>query len=119
MLYQQFYSELAKRVYAIAYIDDSISKKGKREIINIVRNELVPAEKHIDKFGTEAAFSSFLNFIEKHYTALDERMKEVSLHMAKKLTTATNKTSKKEGSLLLSEEQCFVNFGNNPVLILN
>lgn len=120
MLYRQFYSELAKLLYAVANVDGKISVKEREELKAIVRKELVPAEHHTDKFGTdaayyteiefdfleeamiepEAAFESFLNFIEKHHTAIDNRMREVSLRTAKKIAETYHKTNKKEKDLI-------------------
>lgn len=86
----------------------------------IVRKELVPAEKHKDGFGTDAAyhteiefdfleeemadsetaFNSFIDFIEEHHTAFDQRMKKVCLHVAEELAEAYRKTNKKEKLLI-------------------
>jgi len=120
MLYRQFYSELAKLLYAVANVDGKISVQEREELKAIVRKELVPAEHHTDKFGTdaayyteiefdfleeamiepEAAFESFLNFIEMHHTAIDNRMREVSLRTAKKIAETYHKTNKKEKDLI-------------------
>ena len=120
MLYRQFYSELAKLLYAVANIDGKISEKEREELKAIVRKELVPAEHHTDKFGTdaayyteiefdfleeamtepEAAFESFMDFVEKHHTAVDSRMLEVSLRTAGKIAATCHKTSKKEKELI-------------------
>lgn len=125
MLYRQFYSELAKLLYAIAYSDGKIAKEEKEELRSIVKNELVPAEKHIDKFGTdaasyieiefdfledtiadpEAAFNSFIDFIERHHTAVTEHMKETALETAKKVAAIYHKTNKKETALIYKLEE--------------
>lgn len=120
MLYRQFYSELAKLLYAVANVDGKLSQEEKEELRTIVRKELVPNEKHMDKFGTdaayyteiefdileetlpepEAAFESFINYIENHHTAVNESMREVSLRTAKKIAEAYRKTNKKEKELI-------------------
>ena len=125
MLYRQFYSELAKLLYAVANVDGKISAKEREELKVIVRNELVPAEHHTDKFGTDAAyyteiefdfleeamiepetaFESFLNFVANHHSAVDSRMREVSLRTAKKIADTYHKTSKKEKELIKKLEK--------------
>ena len=125
MLYRQFYSELAKLLYAVANVDGKISPQEKEELRTLVRKELVPNEKHTDKFGTdaayyteiefdfledsmyepEAAFDSFLTYIENHHTAIDNRMREVSLNIAKKIADAYHRTNKKEKKLIETLEK--------------
>ncbi len=124
MHYRQFYSELAKLLYGLANIDGKISKKEKEELRAIVRNELVPAEKHIDHFGTDAAyyteiefdileetvadpkaaFESFIDYIENHHSAIDGRMRELSLRAAKRIAETYHKTSNKEKVLITKLE---------------
>ncbi|MDB5283824.1 MAG: hypothetical protein JWO06_2899 [Bacteroidota bacterium] len=116
MFYRQYYSELGKLLYALANADGSVSKKEKEELKQLVRKELLPAEKHQDTFGTDAAyyseiefeileeadadagsaFDSFIFFIEQHHSAINQQMRDVTLKVAKKLADAYHKTSKKE-----------------------
>lgn len=120
MKYKDFYSELGKLLYAVADIDGVITQKEKKSLYYIVKNELVPSEKHIDEFNTdvayytemefdfldeeigdaETAFNSFIDFVEDHHTAFDGQMKKVSLHVAKELAEAYRGTNKKEKKLL-------------------
>lgn len=120
MKYKDFYSELGKLLYAVADIDHVITQKEKKTLYDIVKNELVPSERHTDQFNTdvafytemefdfldesigdtEAAFNSFIDFVEDHHTAFDERMKKVSLHVAKELAQAYHGTNKKEKVLI-------------------
>lgn len=120
MKYKDFYSELGKLLYAVADIDHVITQKEKKALYDIVKNELVPHERHTDQFktdvafyaemefdflaetigDTEAAFNSFIDFVEDHHTAFDERMKKVCLHVAKKLAQAYHGTNKKEKVLI-------------------
>ncbi len=120
MQYKNFYAELGKLLYAVADIDGMITQKEKGKLQEIVKNELVPLEKHRDTFDTdvayytemefdfldeeigdaETAFNSFIDFIEEHRTAFDERMKKVSLHVAKELAAAYHGTNKKEKDLI-------------------
>ncbi|MCX6312945.1 MAG: hypothetical protein NT084_15095 [Bacteroidetes bacterium] len=114
MLYQEFYSELGKLLYAVADFDGTITKKEKRTLYEIVRKKLVPSEKHKDEFGTdvayyvgmefdycdeensdpEIAFSSFIDFVEEHHTAFDAKLKKVCLLAPLELAKANHKTNK-------------------------
>lgn len=125
MKYKDFYAELGKLLYAVADIDGVITQKEKKALYNIVKNELVPAEKHTDEFNTdiayytemefdfldeeigdaEAAFNSFIDFVEEHHSAFDEQMKNISLHVAKELAEAYHQTNKKEKVLLKKLEE--------------
>ena len=120
MIYKEFYSELGKLLYAVADIDGVINQKEKQAMKDIVRKELVPAENHTDAFGTdaayytemefdfldeeigdaEAAFESFIAFVEEHHTAFDEGMKKIALHIVKELASAYRGTNKKEKALI-------------------
>ena len=125
MLYRQFYSELGKLLFALASVDGVISKKEKQELKELVKKELAPAEKNTDKFGTDAAyyteiefdilddemmdteqaFESFLFFIEEHHSAIDTRMREVTLKVAKRLAASFHKTNKKEKEMIKRLEE--------------
>jgi|ERR1017187_7686923 uncharacterized tellurite resistance protein B-like protein len=116
MLYKDFYSELGKLLYAVADIDGAITQSEKKVLHEIVRKELVPSEKHKDEFGTDAAyyaeiefeyleeeigdadaaFNSFIDFVEEHHTAFSEKMRKVCIHVAKEIANAYHKTNKKE-----------------------
>jgi hypothetical protein len=120
MIYKDFYSELGKLLYAVADIDGVITQEEKIALQKIVKKELVPAESHKDEFGTdaawyaqiefdyldeeisdaEAAFNSFIDFVEEHHTAFDEKMKKVCIHVAQELADAYHKTNKKEKALI-------------------
>ncbi len=120
MLYQQFYSELGKLLYAIADADKIITKQEKQRLLEMVKNELAPKEKHKDGFDTNAAtyteiefdimeglmadpeiaLESFLNYIEDHYTAFDDRIKRVWIRVAKEVANAHQGINEKEKKLL-------------------
>ncbi|MGZ4047869.1 MAG: hypothetical protein ACXVNN_00830 [Bacteroidia bacterium] len=120
MIYKEFYSELGKLLYAVADIDGAISKKEKKKLQDIVKNELAPVETIKDSFGTdvafysemefdfmdeeiidaESAFESFIDFIEEHQTAFDESMKKASLLVAEELANVYYGTNKKEKTLI-------------------
>ena len=120
MIYSEFYSEVGKLLYAIADIDGFISPQEKKKLQEIVRRELVPIEKHGDEYGTDAAFyaetefnildenssdpetafESFIDFVDEHHTAFDEKMKNVCIRVAKELAYAYRGTNKKEKMLI-------------------
>lgn len=120
MLYKEFYSELGKLLYAVADIDGVITQKEKKQLQDSIIKELVAGEKNKDKFGTDAAyyseiefdflnetiadaetaFNSFIDFVEEHHTAFNIRMKNISLHIAKELAAAYHGTNKKEKALI-------------------
>lgn len=120
MKYKDFYAELGKLLYAVADIDHVITQKEKKALYDIVKNELVPSERHTDRFDTdvafytemefefldetigetEDAFNSFIDFVEDHHTAFDEKMKKVSIHVAKELAQAYHGTNRKEKALI-------------------
>jgi len=125
MFYRQYYSELGKLLYSIANVDGVISEKEKKTLKELVRKELAPSEKHTDKFGTdaayyteiefdiledtdsdsEAAFDSFITFLENHHTAVDGHMREATLKITKQLANIYHKPSKKGGELIKKLEK--------------
>jgi uncharacterized tellurite resistance protein B-like protein len=120
MLYHQFYSELGKLLYAIADADGTINSKEKGRLKEIVKDELVPAETHKDRFGINAAyyteiefefleevreepeiaFDSFIDFIDTHKTAIDESMLESARYSAEKLAEVFYQINSKEKEML-------------------
>jgi len=120
MVYREFYSEVGKLLYAVADIDHVITQQEKKKLQDIIKKELLPAEQHQDVFGTdaayyaeiefdfldeqiadaEAAFESFIDFVEEHHTAFDKNMKKVCIHIAKELAAAYRGTNKKEKLLI-------------------
>ncbi len=125
MTYKDFYAELGKLLYAVADIDGMITQEEKKALQDIVKKELVPAEKHIDGFGsdtayyteiefdflddeiadTEAAFNSFIDYVEEHHTAFDEKMKKTVLHVVREIAKAYRGTNKKENELIKKLEK--------------
>jgi hypothetical protein len=120
MKYRNFYSELGKLLYAAADIDGVITKEEKLRLLDIVKRELLPAEKKKDNFGTNdafyteiefefldeqiadpvAAFESFVNFVEDHKTALTEPQLKACMHVTREVAKAYHGTNKKEEHLI-------------------
>ena len=120
MQYKQYYSELGKLLYAIADVDGVITAKEKKALLDIVKKELVPVETNTDEYGTDAAFytefefeimddtimepgaafESFINYIEDHHTAIDNKMISATRKVATKLAAVYYHTNKKEKELL-------------------
>lgn len=120
MVYKQFYSALGKLLYSIAAADGAISNTEKETLQNVVRKELLPLRKGTDEFGTEAAFytefefeilddaiiepevafESFINFIDKHKTAIDNRLISITRKISSKIAEAYYHKNEKEKKLL-------------------
>ena len=120
MRYEHFYSELGKLLYAVADVDGVISREEKETLLSMVKDELAPKEKHVDKFGTDVAFyteiefelledqvmdaqtafNSFIDYVEEHHTGIDETMRRTAIKLAEKLAGAYKGKSKKEQELL-------------------
>jgi hypothetical protein len=120
MNYRNFYSELGKLLYAAADIDGIIAKEEKLRLLDIVKKELLPAEKKKDSFGTNdafyteiefefldeqiadpvAAFESFVNFVEEHKTAFNEAQLKTCIRITKEVAKAYHGTNKKEEHLI-------------------
>lgn len=49
-------------LYSMAAIDGKIAPKELKELRRMVREELIPREKHNDEFGTDAAFAVEFQF---------------------------------------------------------
>lgn len=118
--YKKFYSELGKLLYAVADIDHIISQSEKKALYKMVRDELVPAEKHTDEFGTDTAFyaeiefdfldnevtdsetalQSFVDYIEDHQRLIDQPMRNACFRMAEKLAKDYYGKNQKERELL-------------------
>jgi hypothetical protein len=60
--YQEFYKQMGNLLYSIAAIDGHVAPKELRELRRMVREKLVPQEKHNDEFGTDAAFAVEFQF---------------------------------------------------------
>lgn len=127
MINERFYAELGKLLYALAYVDGLISPAEKRKLQDMVKNELILFENHIDQFGTnsayyteiefdfldeeiadsEAAFDSFINFMETHHTAFDANLKKVCLHVINQLASVYKGVNKKEKQLITKLKKSF------------
>jgi hypothetical protein len=117
---RDFYSELGKLLYATSDIDGVITKEEKERILDIVKKELLPAEKKKDRFGTNdafyteiefefldeqiadpiAAFESFVNFVEDHKTAFTQSQIKACIRATKEVARAYRGTNKKEEHLI-------------------
>lgn len=120
MIYQQFYSELGKLLYAIADIDGKVSPAEKNALRDMVKSTLVPYETHSDDQGTnaawyteaefdfleenisdaDAAFESFENFVTAHATGIDDNLRNICRQLPEKLAGVYRGVNKKEQALL-------------------
>jgi len=60
--FKEYYRQMGNLMYCMAIIDGKIAAKEWTELRRIVREELVPEEKHGDEFGTDSAFSVEFQF---------------------------------------------------------
>jgi hypothetical protein len=117
---KEFYSEVGKLLYAMAYIDGVISPEEKKEMQNHLRKDLIPVENNQDEFGTnvanytefefdileeeiadaETSLQSFIDFMEEHSTAIDEKKKNQCLYLADRIANAYRGTNKSEKKLI-------------------
>ncbi len=120
MEYKEFYSELGKLLYAVAHSSGQVEEEEVKRLHALVKNYLVPQEKHNDEFGTDAAwyteigfdfstfndldakaaFDSFIDYIHEHHNALDKQMRAVGLMLAEEVANSANGLSAAEGKIL-------------------
>lgn len=113
MIYKDFYAEVGKLLYALAKADGSIHPDEIKTIHQLVLNNLVPLETSTDEFGTdsafyvemefdflnehfydpEVAFNSFIDYVNDHYSAFDDILKETIFNVAETITTAFHKSN--------------------------
>lgn len=118
--YQEFYKQMGNLLYSMAAIDGKIAPKELKELRRMVREELVPQEKHNDEFGTDAAYAVEFQFdvLEgsdahsseaweeakeylKHNSALlPEKDRNLLMHGAEHVAAAFHGISKAEHMLL-------------------
>lgn len=60
--YKEYYRQMGNLMYCIAAADGKIAEKEWTELRRIVREELVPEEKHSDEFGVDTAYSAEFQF---------------------------------------------------------
>jgi hypothetical protein len=108
MRYQDFYTELGKLLYAIAKVDGKVGAREFTALKKIVKEELLQLENSHDQFGTdnayyvemefdflegnfgdpEQAFTSFLDFIEEHKSAITPELKGLIAHLSAKIASS-------------------------------
>lgn len=116
-----FYLALGKLLYAVAIADDSISKKEKQTISNLISERLLKKERETDRFGTndewitqfsfetseamslkeEEAFENFLEFTHEYRNELNEDELSLCLKLAEHLSDAYYHVNNKENKLLI------------------
>lgn len=118
--YQEYYKQMGNLLYSIAAIDGTIAPKELKELRRMVREELVPQEKHNDEFGTDAAYAvefqfdilegndasseaaweDAVEYLKHNSTLLPEKDKALLLHGAELVAAAFHGISKAEHKLL-------------------
>ncbi|MFI5204183.1 MAG: hypothetical protein ACHQF2_06780 [Flavobacteriales bacterium] len=122
MNYRDFYSEVGKLLYAIAKADGHIQKHEFEKLREVVTNVLVPAEMHKDAHGTDtawyaeiefdyleenlsdpqAAFESFVSYVEKHKTAITPELRDRIYVCARELAKAYRGITSSESTVLIN-----------------
>ncbi|MGB0805182.1 MAG: hypothetical protein ACPGRC_00740 [Salibacteraceae bacterium] len=116
MIYKNFYAEVGKLLYALAKADGSITTEEIKAIHKMVLKDLVPLESSTDEFGTDSAFyvemefdylneklydedvafNSFIDYVEDHYSAFDDQLKQAVYNVANTLTNSFHETNIKD-----------------------
>lgn len=121
MKYKEFYSELGKLVYALVKANGKVSLKEETLLHKMVIEELVPNEEHCDEFGTDAAyyvemefeylkenladpkdsFDSFIDYITDHHTAMNEKLRSITLNLATRISEGYYGINRYEREMLI------------------
>lgn len=121
MIYKNFYAEVGKLLYALAKADGSIPTEEIKAIHKLVLNDLVPLEDSTDEFGTDSAFyvemefdylnesfydadvafNSFTDYVQDHYSAFDDNLKQAIIKIAETLTNSFHETNIKDHNYII------------------
>jgi len=116
-MYREFYVEIGKLLHAVADIDGAMTQKEKSRLFEVIRKELgdgirdkpgIDPEKSFFSYHdfnspdntieSEPAFTSYINFVEAHYSKFDEKMKKVTMYVANGIANAYWKANEDESS---------------------
>ena len=118
--YKDFYKELGQLLYAVAYSDGQINKKEVEALQEFVLKELASFEHESDSSGmnlafytqfefedmenkkvpAHEAFTSFLTYLRKNISYINEHFKTEIVTAVKKVAEAYEKTNKKEMEMI-------------------
>jgi uncharacterized tellurite resistance protein B-like protein len=118
--YKEFYKQMGNLLYGMAAIDGKIAPNELKELRRMVREELVPQEKHNDEFGTDAAYAVEFQFdilegssipsseawieakdyLKQNSALLPEKDRNLLLSSAERVAEAFHGINKAEDSLL-------------------
>lgn len=135
MIYKNFYSEVGKLLYALAKADGNITEEEIKAIHKLVLNDLVPLEDSTDEFGTDSAFyvemefdylnenfydpdvafDSFVEYVEEHYTAFDDNLKQAVYRVAETLTNSFHETNIKDHRIIIKLKKMLLENVNIPI----
>ena len=119
MVMKRFYSELGKLLYAIASVDKEISAEEKQKVLERVKNDLLPQERHSDVYGEnvvsylmaefdfldeqiadpQASYDSFIEYVKEHQSAITPELKKIILESARKVALSGLGTREEERKL--------------------
>jgi hypothetical protein len=80
---QEYYRQLGNLMYCTASVDGKIASKEWAELRRLVRDELVPAEKNSDEFGSDAAFAVEFQFdvLEGNDASFEQALDEAEMYL--------------------------------------
>jgi hypothetical protein len=117
---KQFYKELGKLLYSVAYADGKVRKQEVEALKTFVLKELAPAEHSTDASGMNQAFYAqfefesleekhepphlvflkFLNYLRDHKQLMNAFQKESIVKSIQRVADAYKKTNKQEQELI-------------------
>ena len=119
MVHEQFYKELGKLLYALAFSDGVIQKQEIKTLNHIVKNELRKNMQHryttqdelllsklsfqncvTEKVAVQEALHSFLKFYELNGALVQDQERLLALKLIKKISSAYHGVSEKESIIL-------------------
>jgi hypothetical protein len=130
----RLYSEIGKLLYAIASADGTISASEKLKLNELMQKSLLRVKKK-DQFGTpigyyteiefefleeelidpELAISSFLDYIEEHYSALGLHEIQLIRELAWETAESFRHINQKENKMLIRMENTFLQIKNKQL----
>ena len=120
MISREFYKELGKLIYSLAKADGQIQPKEIEKLIEMLRATEIHSKQgeiiHLNedkyytefefmlcknkKVGVKEAFCSFINFIKSNQAHIDDKMKQISLLLARKVLKSHKGINRLEQKML-------------------
>ncbi len=121
MQLEKLFSEMGKMFYALSKIDGKIADRERQEFLTNVQSELKSMTSIKDRFGTEvfhyaeieydylayegiepeSAFESFLDYVDKHRSAIDSNWLKICFSSASNLAKCYYGINDEENKILI------------------